>query len=64
MTLRIRQSQRARNFLQQLADLMDDYDASMSYNTNDDGIHIRIDGGDEVFIGFIDSAADIRKQIK
>jgi hypothetical protein len=46
-------------FLLKLADLLDEYKASFSYTTSDDGIHVSLDGR-EVHVGwfFQDHEAD------
>jgi len=49
-------------FLEKLASLVERYDVSIYYTTDDDGLHIKI-AGDEVFNGWIegkDCAEDIR----
>ncbi len=44
--------ERDREFINKLADLMEEYRVEMFYTTDDDGIHIEIDGAD-VFQGFL-----------
>ena len=51
------------NFLEQLAALLEDYNAELYYTTDDDGIHIDIDG-DEIFAGHLsssDAPAELRR---
>ena len=43
---------RSQEFLTKLACLCEEYNATFSYTTNDDGIHIRVDGT-EVFVGWL-----------
>jgi len=43
-------------FLEKLAILCDEYNAQFDYTTDDDGIHINVEGK-EVFIGFLDESA-------
>lgn len=40
-------------FLEKFAKFCEEYDATLSYNNDDDGIHISL-GTDEVFIGYLD----------
>ncbi|PCI54210.1 MAG: hypothetical protein COB36_11000 [Alphaproteobacteria bacterium] len=50
-------------FLEQLAQLCEQYKASFSYTTDDDGIHIDLDGK-EVFCGWLyqeGAAAELRE---
>lgn len=42
-----------REFLQRLASLCNQYEATLRYTTADDGIHIEVDGA-EVFAGYLD----------
>ena len=54
-------NERDKEFLVKLANLCEEYCAGFEYTTDDDGIHISIDNGREVFVGFMDDAAkDIR----
>lgn len=46
-------SKRDREFIFKLATLCEEYGASFGYTTDDDGIHIAIDGGREVFVGYM-----------
>lgn len=55
-------------FLEKLAVLIEEYDADISYTTEDEGLHIYINGsclvGDEIFVGWIsgkDGADELRK---
>ena len=56
-------------FLEKLATLIEEHNAALSYTTDDDGIHIYINGGcifgDEIFSGYIDNgkkgAENLRK---
>lgn len=43
---------RKNEFLEEFARLCEDYEATLLYNTDDDGIHIFL-GIDEVFNGFL-----------
>ncbi len=53
-----------KEFLLKLATLCEEYDASFCYTTDDDGIHISVDGGREVFVGFlIDAPSELRDAI-
>ena len=45
-----------KNFLFELAALIEKYEATFEYTNDDDGIHICI-GGTEVFVGFLDQNA-------
>ena len=49
-----------KEFLTKLADLLDEYDASLTYTTNDDGIHVELQGT-EVFVGFMQDTDDLRQ---
>jgi hypothetical protein len=53
------------SFLEELATLCEKYKATFSYSTNDNGIHICLDGK-EVFSGFIDDfyASDLIRLAK
>ena len=53
-------NQRHKNFLGKLADLLEKYKADCGYTTDDDGVHLRVDG-DEVFVGFLDSDSCIKE---
>ena len=56
-------NERDKEFLLKLADPCEEYDASFDYTTDDDGIHISVDGR-EVFVGFlIDASKELRKAI-
>jgi hypothetical protein len=55
-----------REFLLKLADLMEDHKASLRYTNRDDGIHIDLDGR-EVFLGWFfqdDAPAELRAAAK
>ena len=52
-------SDRDREFLKKLADLMEEYGARFMYTTSEDGIHISRDGED-IFIGFLGGDYGIR----
>lgn len=53
-----------KEFLLKLASLCEEYDASFSNTTDDEGIHISVDGGREVFVGFlIDAPRQLREAI-
>ena len=39
-------------FLEKFAKLCEEYDATISYNTDDDGVHVFL-GIDEIFNGFL-----------
>ena len=41
-------------FLEKLANLCEQFDASFSYTTDDDGIHIEL-SGQEIFVGYLDA---------
>lgn len=41
-------------FLRRLADLCEEFDASISYTNDDDGTHIEI-SGEQVFVGYLGS---------
>ena len=45
-------TEKQKEFLNKLADLVEQYDASFEYTTDDDGIHISVEG-DEVFGDFL-----------
>lgn len=45
-------TRRQKNFLRRLAELIEQHDASLTYTTDDDGIHIEVDGV-LVFVGFL-----------
>lgn len=50
-------------FLLKLADLTEQYNATFSYNRDDDGIHITVDGK-LVFVGFMfDPATELREAV-
>ena len=49
-------------FLTKLADLLDEYDASLTYTTADDGIHVALQGT-EVFAGFMDDTSELHDAI-
>ena len=56
---------KALEFLKALADLCEKYNATFSYTTDDDGVHIKVDDQD-VFIGqllFPNAWENIRKAI-
>lgn len=53
---------RQRDFLYHLQHLCQTYNATFSYTTDDDGIHISMDG-EEIFIGFLeDPAGSLRER--
>lgn len=56
MTLR---TPRAKEFLVQLAQLLDEYDASLGNPTDDNGIHIEVQGA-EVFVGHLSGGGALR----
>lgn len=50
-----------KEFLLKLADLCEEYGATFDYTTEDDGIHISVDGGREVFVGhLLDAPKELR----
>ena len=52
-----------KEFLTKLADLLDEYDASLTYTNEDDGIHIELQGT-EVFTGFMPDTEELRKAVE
>lgn len=56
MTIR---TPRAKEFLAKLAILLDEYDASLGYTTDDDGIHVQVQGT-EVFVGHLTDGSALR----
>jgi hypothetical protein len=51
-----------KEFLLKLAALCDEYGAGFGYTTSDDGIHISVDNGREVFVGYMfDPAKELRE---
>ncbi len=52
-----------KEFLTKLADLLDEYDASLTYTTGDDGIHVALQGT-QVFAGFMDDTDELRTAIE
>ena len=53
---------RDKEFLLRLADLCEEYKATFAYTVDDDGIHITVDGGRQVFVGFLlDAPEELRK---
>jgi hypothetical protein len=52
-----------KEFLTKLADLLDEYDASLSYTTADDGIHVDLQDT-EVFAGFVHNTDELRKAVE
>lgn len=50
-----------KEFLLKLADLCEEYGATFGYTIDDDGIHISVDGGREVFVGYLfDAPKELR----
>ncbi len=41
---------RQRDFLERLLELLEDFDAEITYTTGDDGLHVKV-AGDELFPG-------------
>lgn len=56
-------TQHEKEFLAKLADLLDEYDASLTYTSADDGIHIELQGT-EVFTGFMPDTTELREAIE
>jgi hypothetical protein len=50
---KVAMSAKAREFIKQLADLCERYDAGLVYTKDDDGIHLQIDGDRDVPLGFL-----------
>lgn len=51
---------RQKTFLNKLADLCEEYEAEFGYITDDEGIHINVDG-EEIFVGFLyDAPKELR----
>ena len=49
-----------KDFLRKLGLLLDEYNVSISYTTDDDGLHLYMDG-DEFYISWLDDPDEIRK---
>ena len=47
-------------FLNELADLVERFGATFRYTTGDDGIHVCLNDGDDIFIGFDLEPAELR----
>jgi len=57
--------QKMSEFIEKLAQICTEYGAELGYTTDDDGVHVEIDG-DDVSVGFPmlpDPGADIREHI-
>ncbi len=54
---------RSQEFLTKLACLCEEYNATFSYTTSDDGIHIAVDGT-EVFFGWLSDPKDYLLMLK
>lgn len=57
-------NEQAKAFLSALADLLEQYRATIFYTTDDDGLHIDMDGGTEVFVGFLSDTEELRQALK
>lgn len=54
---------RQKEFLLKLADLIEEYTAEISYTTDDDGVHVVVDGRD-IYHGFGPDPQEMRAVIK
>lgn len=51
-----------KEFLLKLASLCDEYGAGFNCTTDDDGIHISVDNGREIFVGYMfDPAKELQE---
>lgn len=55
-----------KEFLKKLADLCDTYEASFDYSNDDDGIHIYLASGEDIFVGFLSDGAakELRSRLR
>lgn len=52
-----------KKFLAKFAYLCEEYGASFGYTTADDGIHISVDNGREIFVGYLCDGNNLRDAV-